>query len=74
MVGTWCPEKYLAYIYMYNFICGESVCGYGNRSTGKWVKRQGEGVHVTYMYILHHYFFLKSLIKARSTPLTIGNL
>ena len=36
MVGTSCPEKYLAY--MYNFICGESVYGYGNRSTGKWVK------------------------------------
>ena len=31
--------------------------GYGNRSTGKWVKRQGEGLHVTYMYTLFHYFF-----------------
>ena len=30
MVGTWCPAKYWAY----NFICGESVCGYGNRFTG----------------------------------------
>ena len=55
MVGTWCPEKYLAY--MYNFICGESVCGYRNRSTRKWIKKQGEGAHATYMYILFHYFF-----------------
>ena len=46
-------SEYLAYVY--NFICGESVCRCGNRSTGEWTKRQGEGVHVTYIYILFHY-------------------
>ena len=30
MIGAQCPAKYWAY----NFIGGESVCGYGNRSTG----------------------------------------
>ena len=74
MVGTKCPEKYLAY--MYNLICGESVCGYGNRSTGEWVKRQGEGVHVTYMYILFHYFLTvnKSSQHFSFIPLITSNL
>ena len=31
MVGNYCPEECRGY----NFICGESVCGYGNGSTGK---------------------------------------
>ena len=39
MVFTQCPGKYWAY----NFICAESVCGYGNRSTEKLIKWQGEG-------------------------------
>ena len=34
MVGISCPEKY----WTHNFILGEFECGYGNRSTGKWVK------------------------------------
>ena len=62
MVETLCPDKYLAY--MYNYICGESVCGYGNRSTGKWVERQREGVHVNTCIPCS---ILKPLIKTGST-------
>ena len=34
MVKNYCPEKY----WSYKVVCGESVRGYGNGSTGKWVK------------------------------------
>ena len=39
MVGNHCPKKYWAY----NFICGESVCGYGNvlQGSGQNGKERG---------------------------------
>ena len=47
--GAWLETIALKNAGLITLFVGESVCGYGNASTGKWLKWQGEWILRSYM-------------------------